>query len=100
MSRKDQIYSKLVSDLAPSHLEVTDFSHQHAGRAGTESHITVTIVAPAFEGMRTLQRHRRIYAVLAEELNSGLHALQIHAYTESEMVNAKIAEPPRCKGGH
>ena len=50
MSRKEQIFEKLKAKLEPSHLEVTDFSHQHAGRDGTESHMTVTIVSPQFEG--------------------------------------------------
>ena len=100
MTRKEQIFEKLHADLEPTHLDVTDFSHQHAGRDGTESHITVTIVSPKFEGIRTLQRHRLIYGALAEELQNGLHALQIHAYTEKEMQTADIEPPPRCKGGH
>ena len=100
MSRKKQIFEKLKAKLGPTHLDVTDFSHQHSGRDGTESHMTVTIVSPQFEGVRTVQRHRLIYGALAEELQSGLHALQIHAYTEVEMKTALIEPPPRCKGGH
>ena len=100
MSRKEQIFEKLKTKLDPTHLDVTDFSHQHAGRDGTESHMTVTIVSPQFEGVRTVQRHRLIYGALAEELQSGLHALQIHAYSEVEMKTAQIEPPPRCKGGH
>ena len=100
MSRKEQIFEKLKVNLEPTHLDVADFSHQHAGRDGTESHMTVTIVSKKFEGVRTVQRHRLIYGVLAEELQSGLHALQIHAYTEKEMETANIEPPPRCKGGH
>ncbi len=100
MTRKEQIFAKLKTGLEPTHLDVTDFSHQHAGRDGTESHITVTIVSPKFDGIRTLQRHRLIYGALAEELQNGLHALQIHAYTEKEMQTAEIEPPPRCKGGH
>ena len=56
MTRKKKIFEKLHADLEPTHLDVTDFSHQHAGRDGTESHMTVTIVSPKFEGIKTLQR--------------------------------------------
>ena len=62
--------------------------------------MTVTIVSKKSEGVRTVQRHRLIYGALAEELQSGFHALQIHAYTEKEMETAEIEPPPRCKGGH
>jgi BolA family transcriptional regulator, general stress-responsive regulator len=99
MSRKERVQQKLEQELNPSHLDVVDFSHQHSGRAGTESHFTVTIVSSDFESVRTVQRHRKIYSALATELNEGLHALQIHAYTETEMKTANIAPPPRCKGG-
>ena len=100
MSRKEIIFQKLQTALEPTHLDVNDFSHQHAGREGTESHMTVTIVSKMFEGVRTVQRHRLIYGALAQELQSGLHALQIHAYTEQEIQTANIQPPPRCKGGH
>lgn len=99
MTRKDIMFQKLQTNLEPTHLDVVDFSHQHAGRDGTESHMTVTIVSSVFEGMRTVQRHRKIYQILADELSNGLHALQIHAYTSQEMEKANIAPPPRCKGG-
>ncbi len=98
-SRKERIEQQIEQQLEPTHLEVTDFSHQHSGRAGTESHFTVVVVSPKFEGIRTVQRHRMLYGALSAEMESGLHALQIHAYTESEMEKANIQPPPRCKGG-
>ena len=44
-------------------------------------------------------RHRLVYSALSAEMNSGLHALQIHAYTESELEGANITPPPKCRGG-
>ncbi len=99
MSRKDRIYNSLVDQLEPSHLQVTDFSHEHSGGGDSESHFTVVISSPQFEGKRMVMRHRLVYSALNDEMSGGLHALQIHAYTESELSTANIEPPPRCRGG-
>ena len=99
MSRKTDVHDKLFNELNPTHLEVTDFSHQHSVPDGSESHLKVVIAAECFRGLRLIQRHRLIYQTLQDELSSGLHALQIHAFTEDELANAEIQPPPRCKGG-
>ena len=99
VSRKTSVYNKLFLELKPTHLEVTDFSHQHSVPDGSESHLTVTIAAERFRGLRLVQRHRLVYQTLQEEMTSGLHALQIHAFTEDELEQAEIQPPPRCKGG-
>jgi len=38
-----------------------------------------------------MQRHRLVYATLAEQLASGLHALQIKAKTPAEIELAEAA---------
>ena len=98
MSRVQRV-EELLLQLQPSHLEVTDFSHGHNVPAGSESHLKVVIAGDIFAGKNKVQRHRTIYACLQEEMNSGLHALQIHAFTEKELESADIAPPPPCKGG-
>lgn len=99
MSRTAKVQEKLFAELDPSHLEVTDFSHQHSVPDGSESHLKVVIAAECFRGLRLVQRHRLIYQTLQDELATGLHALQIHAFTEEELEQADIQPPPRCKGG-
>ena len=99
MSRIDAVRQKLIEILTPTHLEVTDFSHQHAVPDGSESHLKVVIAAECFRNKRLVQRHRAVYDALQDELNAGLHALQIHAFTEDELATANIQPPPRCKGG-
>ena len=99
MSRKNRIYNSLVENLHPTHLEVKDFSHEHSAGADAESHFTVIIASESFEGKRLVMRHRLVYSALSAEMNSGLHALQIHAYTESELEIADITPPPKCRGG-
>lgn len=86
------IYSSILRKLnmlKPHQLDVIDDSAKHAGHAGAkglngESHFTVRVVADAFEPLSTVQRHRLIYTLLAEEMEGGIHALSIDAKTPTE----------------
>lgn len=92
MSVKERITSKLVAALAPESLEVIDDSAKHAGHqfhpGGVpprgETHFTVKVVSAAFAGLSRIERHRRINALLAEELADGVHALAIRAKAPNE----------------
>lgn len=42
-----------------------------------ETHFHVEIWSRKFEGMGRLQRHRSVYKVLDDEIQKGVHALQI-----------------------
>ncbi|GLT79568.1 hypothetical protein SLA2020_510510 [Shorea laevis] len=89
-NRGMRIKEKLEKELSPVELEVEDISHQHAGHAGVrgsdgETHFNVRIVSKEFEGKSLVKRHRLIYDLLQEELQSGLHALSIVAKTPSEV---------------
>ena len=64
---------------------MSDFSHEHSVPSGSESHVKVVIAAETFVGKNRVQRHRLIYSCLDSELQSGLHALQLHIYTEEEL---------------
>ncbi|XP_068311033.1 sufE-like protein 1, chloroplastic/mitochondrial [Pyrus communis] len=90
-SRGKRIQEKLMRELSPVELEVEDISYQHAGHAGVrgsgdgETHFNVRVVSKEFEGKSLVKRHRLIYGLLQEELQSGLHALSIVAKTPSEV---------------
>ena len=81
MARQDRITSLLQSALLPSFLAVRDVSHQHHGHAGWreggETHFEVDIASSLFDGQTRVAAHRMVNDALAEELNTGLHALQI-----------------------
>ena len=88
MSASDNITEKLTEAFAPQSLKVVDESHQHAGHAGHqpggETHFRVYIVSDVFRGKSRLERHRMINSALAGELQSGIHALAIHAASPEE----------------
>lgn len=89
--RGKRIKEALERELSPIDLEVEDISYQHAGHAGVrgsgdgETHFNVKVVSNEFEGKSLIKRHRLIYDLLQEELQSGLHALSIVAKTPSEV---------------
>jgi BolA family transcriptional regulator, general stress-responsive regulator len=77
----DTIHRKLAEAFAPLELIVKDDSARHEGHAGHrpggETHFIVKIVSPAFTGLSRVERQRRVYAVLAEELRDRVHALNL-----------------------
>lgn len=87
-SRKDWITQTLQSQFNPSYLVVCDDSQRHAGhsgwREGGETHYSIEIISPLFEGKSRLDRHRLINDSLAQAFNDGLHALAVKALAPSE----------------
>jgi len=84
----DALRRKLEAAFAPARLEIVDDSRRHAGHVGArpegETHFTVTIVAAAFAGVSRIERQRRVYAALAEELNTRVHALALRTLAPDE----------------
>jgi len=75
------IRQKLSAALAPTRLEIVDRSALHSGHAGAresgESHFEVTVESAAFHGASALERQRRVYRLLADELQGPVHALSL-----------------------
>ncbi len=88
MNLEQSLRDKLAQQFQPILLEVVNQSHLHAGHASSpgsgESHFAVAIVSAAFEGKSRLERHRMVNAVVAQELQRGVHALAIKALTPAE----------------
>jgi len=96
-----QIERKLAEALAPEHLEVLNQSSMHSVPAGSETHFKVVIVSAIFDEDPLVARHRRINALLADELRGGVHALSIEALTPAQWrarSGAVMCSPP-CLGG-
>lgn len=75
------IRAKLTDAFAPAALDVIDESHMHKGhvgaRPGGETHFRVVMTASAFEGLSRIERQRRVYDILSEELAGPVHALTL-----------------------
>ncbi len=98
---RQHITNKLNAALSPSHLEVVDESAGHNVPPGSASHFKVTVVAEAFASLRAVARHQRIYQLLSEELQHGIHALALHTYSPEEWQARQQPAPtsPDCMGG-
>jgi BolA protein len=89
----DTIRDKLTAAFAPSALAVKDDSASHAGHSGAtrddgsqgETHFTVRIVSEQFAGLSRVERQRRVYAVLSQEMSGPVHALSVTALSPAEM---------------
>jgi len=82
MATADTISQKLIAALTPDQIDVRDVSHKHAGHAGWRegggTHFEVTMRAAAFAGKSRLQKHRIVNGILADDLASSIHALELH----------------------
>ncbi len=87
MDRIAEIKSRLERELSPTHIDIVDESHLHAGHAGAASgagHFSVTIVSDKFAGKSAIQRHRMVYLAVDDLMRSEIHALSIKAQTLEE----------------
>ncbi|HEY4135292.1 MAG TPA: BolA family protein [Alphaproteobacteria bacterium] len=92
----DAIARKLRDALAPTRLDILDESarhagHVHAGQAGAahgqapgETHFRLYVVSERFEGLGRVARQRMVYALLADEIAAGVHALAMTTVAPSE----------------
>jgi BolA protein len=88
MGVAEQLEARLRRELAPSVVDIADFSAAHAGHAGSrpggESHFQVTVVAAAFAGRTRLERQRLVLAAAGDLMAETIHALTITALAPDE----------------
>ena len=80
MTTPQRIESTLRQALSATEVQVIDESALHAGHAGAASgggHYRVTVVSPLFTGKNPVQRHRLVYAALANDMQQTIHALAL-----------------------
>jgi BolA protein len=84
---------KLEAAFAPSSLDIADESARHAGHAGAapggETHFRIRIVSETFTGLSRVERQRKVYAALADEIAGGVHALALSTLTPNEAQGNK-----------
>jgi len=90
MDRIAEIKLRLERELSPSHIDIIDESHLHAGHAGAASgagHFSVTIVSDKFTGKSAIQRHRMVYLAVDDLMRSEIHALSIKAQVPDDITS-------------
>ena len=71
----DDLQHIISSGLPCEHIEVS----------GDGRHWAAVIVSPAFEGLRPIARHQRVYATLGARIQTDeVHALSMKTYTPAE----------------
>ena len=79
---------KLKAALTPIVLEIKDDSARHLGHAGHdprgETHFSMYIVSNGFDGLSTLERHRLVYKIVADEMKERVHALSLKTSSPTE----------------
>ncbi len=102
MLTADGLRQLLAEKLQALYVHVEDESHRHAGHGGGQQgsggHYRVQVVSPLFTGKTSLQRHRLVYAALAEEMGQSIHALALQTYSPEERldlgsIEGKMAAP-------
>jgi BolA protein len=91
----DSIVRKVQATFVPTHVELINESHMHAGPR-TDSHFKLVLVSKAFEGLNKVKRHQAVYRLLSEELEGPVHALALHLYTPPEWESTAVPESPKC----
>jgi BolA protein len=83
-----EMLRRLNSALSPTSIQLIDDSEQHRGHAGYnpagESHFTLRIESPAFQGKKRVDRQRLVYAALGDLMHERVHALSIRASAPGE----------------
>jgi BolA family transcriptional regulator, general stress-responsive regulator len=86
------IRSRLEAAFEPEDLDIADDSRRHAGHAGARDgrgHFEVRIVSRRFAGLKTVERHRMVYAALGSLMQSDIHALGLVTESPDETRNTK-----------
>ena len=77
-----------LESLNPTKLELIDDTEKHRGHGGHnpagESHFTLIIESPGFEGKSRVDRQRMVNKALGELVGNRVHALSIKAKAPGE----------------
>lgn len=80
MSDANLFVQQLIADGLPC---------EHVHVSGDGRHFFALIVSPAFEGLRLVQRHKRVYDTLGGRMATDeVHALSMKTFTPAEWAAA------------
>ena len=100
MQRQSEIEARIRNDMPVEHIGVVNESHMHSVPPNSETHFKVVLVSEAFEGLRKVARHQKVYGLLGDMMQQGLHALALHTFTPEEwQAEQNVPDSPNCMGG-
>ena len=83
-----QVRERLEAAFSPTFLDVSNDSAAHHGHAGDdgsgESHFSVLVESPQFEGVSRLERQRMVNRALGDLPGQRIHAMAIKARAPGE----------------
>ena len=88
LSREDKIKQLLNTEFPDASIDLINESHLHAGHSGAQDgrgHFRLQIISEGFKGLRSIQRHQKIYKTLGALMETDIHALAIDAKTPDEV---------------
>ena len=95
-SIENNIKNLLIDAFNPSVLSIYNESHMHNVPKDSESHFKIVLVSKNFTGLSEVNRHKSVYKVLEDILDS-IHAISIHSFDENEYTNNPIIlDSPNC----
>ncbi len=99
MTIEDKIRKKLELHLNISLLEVVNESPRHQVPEGAETHFRVLIISSDFNDLSTVQRHQKVYQILADELKGPVHAFSQKTMTPEEWrgMDSSLSPSPPCQ---
>lgn len=67
-------------------ISIADFSNNHKNHSTYEGggHYQAVIISDDFEGLRLLERHKKIYSILGDLMQNEIHAFSMKTYTNNE----------------
>lgn len=74
MWSKEKISDEIQGAMPEAKIAVDDLT-------GTSDHFQVTVVSDDFEGLSSIERHRKIYDILGDDVGGAIHALSLKTYT-------------------
>ncbi len=89
MKIEEQIKKAISDVMQPEVVEVVNQSYKHQGHRGDdgsgESHFDLYIVSKLLQGKSRVERHRMIFSILQNNIETLPHALSIKALAPDEV---------------
>ncbi|MBH50108.1 MAG: BolA family transcriptional regulator [Candidatus Marinimicrobia bacterium] len=79
----DLIKTKLENAFPGAQVEVKNTTSMHQSHGSAGLHLKTKIIFDGFKGIPLIERHRKVYDALEEEMKFIIHALSIEAKYES-----------------